>query len=60
MSISRQEEIISALWLMAALLAKLIGWDTFSIVLLVKSGTDTLCAVFYALKEILNDKGASK
>jgi hypothetical protein len=52
MSISRQEEIISVLWLIAALLAFNGGYVVFGWVLAFKAGLDCLCSIHMAVKEI--------
>ena len=52
MSESKIEEIICALWLIAALLAWMIGFKLFAVVLGIKAAGDFLCANYYARKEI--------
>lgn len=49
---SQIEEIISALWLIAGLLAISIGWTIFGWVLIVKAATDSVAAIYYACQEI--------
>ena len=59
MNISRQEEIISALWIIAAILCFNGGHPVFGWGLLVKGILDSACAVVFALIEIkrLKDEG---
>lgn len=51
MSISRQEEILSALWCIAALLAFGFEYETWGWVFAVKATTDTMCAIYFGIKE---------
>jgi hypothetical protein len=55
MNISRQEEIISVLWIIAAILCfefdhKVWGW-----VFAIKGGMDTLSSIWCAIKELRKD-----
>lgn len=56
MSFSRQEEIISALWAIASLIAFSSGYNLFGWIFCIKAATDTFCSVYYALSEISKDK----
>jgi hypothetical protein len=57
---SKIEEIIAALWLCAALLASIRGYETFSAILFVKAGLDVLCSIGMAVKKVFykSDKGS--
>ncbi|MGN6556066.1 MAG: hypothetical protein ACTHLW_20345 [Verrucomicrobiota bacterium] len=50
---SVREEIISALWLIAALLAWIAGIKWLAWCLFVKSASDTVTAILFAVKEAL-------
>jgi hypothetical protein len=52
MSVSRQEEIISVLWIIASLIAFGNGYTGWGWVFAVKGGLDTLTAIRFAIKEI--------
>lgn len=53
MSESKIEEIISALWFIAAFVAKGAGLPEWVfITLIVKAGLDSCCAIYFAVKEI--------
>ena len=56
MSISRQEEIISMLWIIAALIAFVNGYTWWGWIFAIKGGTDTLCAIHFGIKESLIEK----
>jgi len=57
-SISRQEEIISSLWTIAALLAFNGGHTLFGWFFGIKAVADTACTVYFALKkQNLNNAG---
>jgi hypothetical protein len=56
MSLSRQEEIIAVLWLIAALLAFNGGHPIIGSVLTVKFAFDTVCSLAFALLEIRKEK----
>lgn len=51
MSISRQEEIIAVLWVIAALIAIGSGHTIFGWVFSIKAISDILCAIYFAIKE---------
>jgi hypothetical protein len=53
MSISRQEEIISVLWLIAALLAFNGGYAVLGWMLTTKAGLDCVTSLFFAFKEVM-------
>ena len=53
MSISRQEEIVSILWIIAALIAFSSGYTTWGWIFAIKGGIDTLCAVYFGIMETL-------
>lgn len=59
MSISRQEEIISALWAVCALLAFGYGFTVWGWLFTVKAASDALCSVGFAIIEILAAKKAT-
>ena len=52
MTISRQEEIIAVLWAIAALLAFGFEFAVFGWVFACKAALDTLCALWFSVKEI--------
>jgi CHASE2 domain-containing sensor protein len=52
LSISRQEEAIACLWLIAAVLAFGYGFTVWGWVFAVKAGMDTLCAIGFGIAEI--------
>ncbi len=56
MSESKVEEIISALWLIAALLAYICGFKVFSIALGIKAILDFGCVHYHAWKEIKRER----
>lgn len=58
MSDSRKEEIIAALWLIAALLAFGNGYTVLGWMLTVKSVLDTATSIYFAATEILAERRA--
>lgn len=55
MDISRQEEIIATLWIIAALIAFGNGFETWGIVFAIKGGLDTATAILFAFNEIITE-----
>lgn len=53
MDVSRQEEIISILWIIAALIAFGNGFDGWGWAFAIKGGLDTATAIWFAIKEII-------
>lgn len=60
MTISRQEEIISALWVICALLAFGFGFQAAGWVFGVKAALDTVCSLSFAAKEAWKKKQVVK
>jgi len=60
MSISRQEEIISALWALCALVAFSNGYTVWGWIFAVKAAADTVCAIRYGVKEVLAERDQKK
>jgi hypothetical protein len=58
MSISRQEEIISVLWVIAALLAFADGHTAWGGVFAIKAATDMACTIYYSIREWIDEKRA--
>lgn len=56
MSISRQEEIISTLWIIAAVLAFSAGYTLWGWAFAIKAFLDFLCALAYGYKEAVSRK----
>jgi CHASE2 domain-containing sensor protein len=56
MSNSKQEEIISALWVIAALLAFGNGFFVWGWVFAIKAALDTACAILYGISEVIAEK----
>lgn len=59
MNISRQEEIISVLWLIAALLAFNGGYNVLGWLLAVKAGLDCVTSIFFAVRELASKRESS-
>ena len=57
MSISRQEEIIAALWAICAVLAFGFDFTVWAWIFTVKAVSDTVIAIKFALVEIRKNKG---
>lgn len=53
MDISRQEEIIATLWIIAALIAFGNGFEKWGWVFAIKGGLDTATAIWFAIKETI-------
>lgn len=60
MSVSRQEEIIAALWAICAVLCFSFGHVMWGWVFSVKAIMDTLSSIHYAVKEVLQEIKASQ
>lgn len=60
MSVSRQEEIISALWAICAVLCFSFGHVTWGWVFAVKATVDTIFSIHCAISESLQERKASK
>lgn len=58
MSVSRQEEIISVLWIIAALIAFGNGYTTWGWIFAIKGGLDTTTAIWLGVKEAISEKKA--
>lgn len=56
MSVSRQEEIIAALWAVCALLAFGSGFTVWGWIFAVKAATDTACSINCGIREILKER----
>jgi hypothetical protein len=56
MSISRQEEIISVLLVIAALLAFADDHTSWGGVFAIKATTDMACAIYYSIREWIDEK----
>jgi hypothetical protein len=52
MSVSRAEELIAGVYLIAALLAFIGGYPSLGWALAVKAALDAVCAICYAVKEV--------
>lgn len=52
MSVSRQEEVIAVLWVIAALLAFIGEYTVWGWIFALKAGADTVCAIYYGIKEV--------
>ena len=59
MSVSRQEEIIAVLWLIAALTALGHGFTFFGWLCACKAASDTAISIYCAIKEIRAEKNAA-
>ena len=55
MSISRQEEVVSVLWIIASLLAFMAGYDAWGWIFAIKAALDTACAVYFGIKEVTHE-----
>ena len=53
MDVSRQEEIIAILWIIAALIAFGNGFDGWGWAFAIKGSLDTATAIWFAIKEII-------
>jgi hypothetical protein len=51
-SVSRAEEVISGIWLIAGVVAMGIGYETLGKVLLVKAAIDFISSIWFSVKEI--------
>ncbi len=51
-SVSRAEEVISGIWLIAGVVAMGIGYETLGKVLLVKAAIDFISSIWISVKEI--------
>ena len=60
MSTSRQEEIISALWMICALLAFGFGFKVAGWLFGIKAGLDTVCSLYFAIVEFKKRNGGAK
>jgi hypothetical protein len=58
-SISRQEEIIACLWIIAAVIAFGHGFTVWGWIFAVKGVSDTLCAIGFSVKEIIEERKRS-
>ena len=56
MAVSRQEEIIAALWAICAILSFSSGYEFWGWFFAIKSIADTLCSIAYVKKEIREEK----
>ena len=55
MDISRQEETIATLWIIAAVIAFGNGFEGWGWAFAIKGGLDTATAIWYAIKEAIVD-----
>ena len=56
MSISRQEEVIAVLWVIAALLAFGHGFSVWGWIFAVKAASDTACSIHFGIREALIER----
>jgi hypothetical protein len=59
MTISRQEEIIATLWIIASVIAFGHGFKVWGWIFAIKGGTDTLCSIYFGIQEVIIKKRQS-
>ncbi len=59
MKVSRQEEIIAVLWIIAAIMAFGNGYTSWGWVFAVKAALDVACTITFAFKEALIERKES-
>ena len=60
MSISKEEEIIATLWIIAALIAFGNGYNGWGWVFTIKGGLDLVYSIFYGMKEVTRKRNMPK